>query len=254
VDAAASGSTQKSRNSLLGNVFGIATSVVHGAKDVGKEVVTTTACAVGSVASTTVSAAKAISQGPTSAIIAAQDKASEIGSLLVNAPRTVLGQLNTFAVVQFDAACHQTARMSPHLLEWGQRLTFDVGGENIDPSGSLSFLRKNRAKSVGSVGDKRGQGSSSAFFPAVDPSTLAMSFYVMRGSEGVEKLVGQKCMSILKLLKQREVTSAPVESEERKPRSHLVPADELLSSRQLEVDLDTSLGKTKSCDVMYCMT
>jgi len=161
------------------------------------------------------------------AAAAVQDKivtlSNEVAANITTATRTVVGQLNTFAVIQFDAVTHRTSRMSPQITEWAQAFYLDLDSENLNTMRSLS---SNRMR----------EKTSQDYFPSIESSTLRMNIFLLSGSDGAEKLVGEKSLSIHDLLKSREKNV-------KQNFSHSPAMSDNL--HEFDLDLDSTLGDLK---------
>ena len=162
------------------------------------------------------------------AIAAAQDTVveatSEIASLISTAPRSVLAATRSFIVVQCDG--------QHHVSEWGRSLFIDLD----DDSNFHSASTKDSSSSSIASGDSE-DNLSVQFYPSLHTSTQSLCIFLLKGSEGIEKISAQKTVSIHKLL--RNKYKKLVSSSSSPPKRNSVSGE---PENEFDFQMDASLG------------
>lgn len=166
-----------------------------------------------------------------SAIVAAQDTVveatSDIANLISTAPRSVLAATHSFVVVQCDGQLH--------VSEWGRRLFIDLD----DDSNFHSALTKiDNDTSSGGVGNSNGSSNEYLqYYPSLHTSTQSLCVFLLKGSEGIEKITAQKSVSIHKLLRNK---NKKVIASDSPPKRNSISGD---LENEFDFSMDASLGQ-----------
>ena len=132
--------------------------------------------------------------------------------------KSVIGHSNAFATIHFGNVRHHTARLHPNKQDWAQHF----------------FLETDRIqKKSKSAAESFTETTATAFFPTFDDENINLNVFLMRGNEGMEKILGQKSISIQELLKTRD--------DIRMSTSSLASFTD--SSQEIDLDLDSNIGR-----------
>ena len=128
-------------------------------------------------------------------MVAAQDTVigatKGIASVVSSTPQAVIGESQCFAIIHFEDCKLQTARMHLRNQNWSQRFYFDVNS-------GKHFRAPQKAIAMGSK-------STHEYFPPIDISAKPnLLMFIMRGIEGHEKIVSQKCLKVHDLLRHKD--------------------------------------------------
>ena len=164
------------------------------------------------------------------AIAAAQDTVveatSEIASLISTAPRSVLAATRSFIVVQCDG--------QHHVSEWGRSLFIDLDDDSNFHSAST---KDSSSSSSSSTSGDCEDNLSVQFYPSLHTSTQSLCIFLLKGSEGIEKISAQKTVSIHKLL--RNKYKKLVSSSSSPPKRNSVSGE---PENEFDFQMDASLG------------
>ena len=163
------------------------------------------------------------------AIAAAQDTVveatSDIASLISTAPRSVLAATRSFIVVQCDG--------QHHVSEWGRSLFIDLDDDSNFHSASTKDSSSSNSSTCGDSEDNL----PVQFYPSLHTSTQSLCIFLLKGSEGIEKISAQKTVSIHKLL--RNKYKKLVSSSSSPPKRNSVSGE---PENEFDFQMDASLG------------